>query len=276
MSNHERLDWVRGKRWALPAMIAALAIMAISVAWCLGGQRERPDPIWERIQRDGIIRVGMDASFPPFEVLDERGQFLGYDVDLANELAHRLGIREAAFINIHFDGLYDALLDGKCDIILSALPFDRYRTEDVIYSTPYFYAGQVMVVGIAGIDTIKQPDDLDGKAVAVEMGSEAHYIVRQLSLRQGLALEVRTMYTADEALDLARSGQADAAIADAVTVYSYMARHRDIWPVGEQLSDEPYVIAVPLAGRVLVDKINRALAAMAEDGYMDALLQGWF
>lgn len=266
----------RERRWHLLAVVALLAALVPLAAWGLGRGRGRTDPIWERIQRDGVIRVGMDASFPPFETLDAQGHFLGYDVDLANELARRLGIGHVTFVNIHFDGLYDALLDGKCDIILSALPFDRERTEDVAYTVPYFHAGQVMVVGMAGQASIRDVEDLAGETVAVEMGSEAHSIVRQLNVRRGLAIEVRTTYSAEEALDLARAGETRAAIADAVTVFAYTAAREDVWPVGEQLTDEPYVIAAPLEGKILLDRINRALADMAEDGYRDSLLQSWF
>ena len=268
-----RLRRASRARRALYAAIALALLSALILALGLGARRERADPIWERIQHSGVIRVGMEASFPPFEVVDGEGHFYGYDVDLARELAQRLGIPQVAFVNIHFDGLYDALQDGKIDVIISALPFERERTRDVRYSVPYFHAGQVLTAP-ANADGIQGLADLAGKRVAVEMGSQAHYTLRQIVARQGLDVEVLTTYTAQEALDWVLEGRAEAALADAVTVYAYP--HQDLMPVGPQLTDEPYVIAVPLEGRILVDKINRALADMAEDGFQDALHAEWF
>lgn len=260
------------RRWlAVGGVVLAAALLWLGLGW--GG--ERRDEAWERIQRDGVIRVGMDASFPPFEVVTEAGEFVGYDVDLARELARHLGAPRVEFVNIHFDGLYDALLDAKCDIILSALPFDREMTEDVVYSTPYFHAGQVLLAAearpeVAGLES------LEGGALAVELGSEAHYLARQWAQRKGAALEIRTALTAQEALDLLGEGQVDAAIVDAVTALQALGARQGLRPVGEQLTDEPYVIAAPLGSDILLDRLNRALASLREAGLFETLEGRWF
>jgi len=270
-----RLCLFAHRRW-LWIGIAGLCLVAIGLAvWRLGWTGERRDRVWERIQRDGVIRVAMDASYPPFESVNEAGEFAGYDADLAWELARRLGIPHVALINIHFDGLYDALLDAKCDIILSALPYDSMLTQDVAYSAAYFQAGQMLVVR-AGEREIVGPGDLGGKRVAFELGSEAHYVGRQLMSRKGIALVQVTTYTAEEALDLLGSASADAAIVDAVTAYSYLGRHDDVRVTGAPLSDEPYVIAVPPDSPVLLDRINHALAGLREEGFLDQLRAKWF
>ena len=113
------------------------------------GVTTRPEPIegslFERILASGVLRVGMDASYPPFETENADGTCAGYDVDLARALAARWGVR-AEFVNVHLDGLYDALRAGKCDVIISAIPYDRTMTRDVLYSTAYLNAGLVLVV----------------------------------------------------------------------------------------------------------------------------------
>ncbi len=98
-----------------------------------------------------MIRVCTDPSWPPFEFIDERtGEIKGLDVDLASALAARLrpegpAIR-AQIVPVGFDSLYDALLAGRCDAVLSALPYEAERTEDVAYAISYFNAGLVIVV----------------------------------------------------------------------------------------------------------------------------------
>ena len=85
----------------------------------------------------------MDASFPPFEVVDGDGRFVGFDVDLATALAERWGVG-VRFVDVHFDGLYDALQADKFDLIISALPYDRTMTRDVAYSVSYYDAGELL------------------------------------------------------------------------------------------------------------------------------------
>ena len=265
-------------RWLCVGGAALLLLAAGLALWRWRWAAQRKDLVWERIQSSGVMRVGMDASFPPFEVVNERGKFSGHDVDLAWELARRLGVAEVAFVNISFDGLYDALLEGKCDLIISALPYDRDLTEDVAYSPAYFNAGQRMLVRKTEQQVVK-PSDLIAVAgrplkIAVELGSEAHYAARDLS-RRNASLELLTVYTVDEALALLREGKADAVVADAVTAYIYASQHDEVQLVEEPLTDEPYVIAMPLDSFRLIREVNQALAALSAEGRLERLREQW-
>src|SRR5690606_37665238 len=88
----------------------------------------------------GTWRVGLDPSFPPFEMLDANGQIIGFDVALAQELAALWGL-EVEFVSIGFDSLLDAVRTGQVDSVVSAYPYDPRLTRDVRFSTPYFEAG---------------------------------------------------------------------------------------------------------------------------------------
>ncbi|MBI3960292.1 MAG: transporter substrate-binding domain-containing protein [Chloroflexi bacterium] len=118
------------------------------------------DATWQRIQQTGIWRVGMDPSFPPFELLDGAGRPIGYDVGLAQAIAARWGV-QVQIVAIGFDGLTDALLAGKVDSVVSALPYDPRLTEDLSYSRSYFEAGVRLAVGEDS--TIRGVDALAGK-----------------------------------------------------------------------------------------------------------------
>ncbi len=281
--HHPLYDLLSGIRrkgltyWAFIGGIALLFLVAGLALWRWRWAYERKDAVWERIRSNGFIRVGMDASFPPFEVVNEAGEFAGYDVDLAWELTRRLGLPSVAFVNIHFDGLYDALLEGKCDIIISALPYNRDLTQDVAYSPSYFNAGQRLLV--RGENRIEEPGDLLAdktrpKKIAVEIGSEAHYAARELA-RKAAGAELLTVYTAVEALQLLQTGQADAVVVDAVTAYMYASRHGDVHVVSKPLTDEPYVIAMPLDSPHLMREISRALSVIAAEGYLERLRDKW-
>jgi polar amino acid transport system substrate-binding protein len=249
--------------------LAALLWRGGAALGILGGK----DVVLDRVQHTGQLRVGMDASYPPFEWVDEEGAFRGYDVDLATALAERLGAAPQ-FVNVHFDGLYDALLADKFDVIISALPYDRTMTRDLLYSQSYFDAGLVLLgqQGGTAIDTLEQ---LDGMTVAVELGSAGHQQARLMMRDRGLALTILTLRELDAVPLAVLSGEADVAICDRVTALQFLGRYQGLAIVGPMLTSDPYVIAAsPRAGQFLA-LVNEALAAWRADGALAALENRW-
>jgi ABC-type amino acid transport substrate-binding protein len=146
-----KLDPRRLPKWSL--LLGGLLLVGLVVAgiWLLiQVWPEGVDETWQRILDTGVLRVCTDPSWPPFEFIDERsGEIKGLDVDLASALAARIGptgtaIR-AEIVPIGFDSLYDALAASRCDAVLSALPYEAERTEDVAYALSYLNAGLVIV-----------------------------------------------------------------------------------------------------------------------------------
>ncbi|MFZ1269138.1 MAG: ABC transporter substrate-binding protein, partial [Anaerolineae bacterium] len=158
--------------------------------------RPDEDRSMQRIRDLGVLRVGVDPSFPPFESLDASGQIVGFDADLAAGLARRWGVR-VQFESIGFDGLLDAIWAGRVDAIISALPLEPRYTKDIAYSQPYFEAGLRLVTITA--TPIAATTDLAGRKLAVELGSDADAEARRLRQRiPGLTLV--TFATPAEAL----------------------------------------------------------------------------
>jgi len=232
------------------------------------------DSTWQRVQRAGTLRVGMDATYPPFDTLDGNGQFAGYDVDLANELARRWGVR-AEFVNVSFDGLYDALRADKCDVLLSALPYDETMTEDVLYSPSYFNAGLLLVVR-TGERRIASTNDLGGLQVGVEMGAAAHLEARRLQEQARIPLEVVTYSTPREALQALHDGGVDAAIVDSVNAYAFARDPGGVQYLTKFLTDEQYVIAMRPTSGYLWKRIADEFARMKKDGFLETLQERWF
>jgi len=263
------------ERWlAVGALVVAILLLG---GWWLLRQAlpPTPDPTWERIQESGKLLVCTDPSWPPFEFIDERtGRAAGFDVDLARLLAERLvpGV-EAQIVTVGFDGLYDALLAGRCDIILSALPYEPLRTEDVAYSVAYFNAGLVLVMrqGTTGVENLA---DLSGRTVGVEWGFVPPGDSWQRFSFEGLGL--RRYDTAEDALRALQAGEIEVAIVDRITALAYLRDCRGLQIVGQPITDINYVIPLRPDSYRLLEEINNALLEMRGDGTLERLQERWF
>ncbi|MGQ9502675.1 MAG: substrate-binding periplasmic protein [Anaerolineae bacterium] len=235
------------------------------------------DGALERIHIRGVLRVGVDASFPPFAWLDVNGMPTGYEVELAEYIAAYMGVR-AQMVNLSFDSLYDTLQAGRVDMIISELTYDERRTREVIYSRPYFDGGQLLVVSLQTKDNVLETDDinqlLNGRRVAVEWGSMGDMKVRQL---QGDIVRYSTLTypSAQEALVALASGKVDAAIVDAVSAYQFIAAHPNKMRIVCYLTHEPYVIATSARSRRFATAINTALTTLKDTGILDYLHKRW-
>jgi len=277
-------EWALARRrWLwIGAGLLVLILGVAAIAVRSGNPRDRT---WERIRSEGVIRIGLDASFPPFEAMDpQTGAIAGFDVDLAAALGNELGGIQPQFLNVGFDGLYDSLLAGRFDAIISALPVDFMWTEDVHYSPAYFEAGLVLVTRrelagqLAAQDNlagqIGGAEDLAGHSVAIEWGSEADAVGRQLARRlSGMTLQ--SLPTPADALAAVAGGAADAALVDAVSAYQALHGHPDLAIVGPPLTQASYAVAMRKTSPVLARNVDLALARLKSAGTLDALLRKW-
>lgn len=264
--------------WLWAALVAAFVPAAALLAWAGGPEQitrlfVRHDGTWAAMQARGTWRVGLDPSFPPFEMLDEAGNPVGYDVDLARRIAQTWGL-EVEIVALGFDSLLDAVQAGKIDSIVSALPYDPRATREIAYSSPYFEAGVRLAVragspisGVAG---------LDGAAVAVEWGSMSDMVGRRLQ-REGSALELVPYASADEAAAaLADDPAIDALLADNVTLRQTQGQGAAIDAAGPALESNAYVIASAREATTLHENIEQALATLRADGVLVELEDRWF
>jgi polar amino acid transport system substrate-binding protein len=258
------------QRWRL-LLLAAGLLLAGTVAVVL--TRGAQDRSLETIRSLGVLRIGLDPSFPPFESTEANGQVVGYDVDLAQALAAQWGV-QVQIEPIGFDGLLDAIWAGRVDLVISALPLDPRFTRDLAYSQPYFDGGLFLVTR-ASDTTIQQADDLANRQLAVEWGSDADAQGRQRRTRLP-GLELVSFQTPAEALDAVMTDRADAALVDGVTARQFVMQNRAARIVEPPLVSAPYVIAMPIKARTLQQAVDEALQDMRQDGTLQLLEERWF
>ncbi|MDE0143406.1 MAG: ABC transporter substrate-binding protein [Caldilineaceae bacterium] len=260
------------KRRPLLWLVGCIAALALAGWLILRTGGPAVDGTWLRMQERGSWRVGMDPSFPPFETLDAEGAPVGYDVDLAREIAAEWGL-EAEIVAIGYDSLLDALLVDRVDAVISAFPYNARMTKDVHYSPPYFEAGVRLVVGAGA--AYEEVGDLEGGTVAVEWGSRGDAIARRLQ-REGAGFTRLPFESSEKAIEALVSGASNALLIDGVTLRLAQGEGKRIRAVGAVLDEDPYVIAVSIEAPKLQSALLQALAALEEEGRLELLEERWF
>lgn len=259
---------------------AVLGVVALSILLLpdLIGLFKRPvDEAWGRVAQSGVIRFAINPTYMPFDGLGSRGDFFGIDVDIASDIARRLGKR-AEFVIAGYDSLYDVLRVGQADATISALPIDPGKLGLWAYSDPYFEAGQVMIAKPArsGQDTSRKNalnQTWQVSSIAVEYGSDADAAARYLARRRA-GVEIKYTPSAADALKAVDNGWVDAAIVDGVSARQLLPKYPALQIV-EQVTSDPYAIAVWGESTQLLAAINAGLAEMKQDGTLQRIVEEW-
>ena len=223
----------------------------------------------EKVRRTGELRIGTDATYPPFETV-EGDRFSGFDIDIANAVARELGVR-AVYRNASFDGIFPALQNGTFDLVISAVTITPERTAAMLFSDPYYDAGQLIVTR-ADAQGITTPDDLRDKRVGVQINTTG-----QFELEKRAGIETVKYNSIDLALLDLRNGRTDAVVGDAPTL-RYMIRQsfRDLRTVGRPFTDEKYGMAMARGSTDLQQAVNGALRTIRESGEYARIYEKWF
>ena len=255
-------------------LLAAFLLLALLgfVAMNLWAQNKADDSL-QRVRDAGVLRVGLEATFPPFETTDGLGNLGGFDVDLANALAQGLGVR-AQFDNLSYDTLYDALAARRVDVLISMIIPEPERTMDVSYSSPYYDAGLLLVVRQDQTE-ITAPKDLGGHRVAVEAGSVGEEEARRLATALA-GMTILTFSEPGQALAALGAGEAAAAISDPASLAEFRRAGGKVAALGERLASEPYAVATRQRDRALTQEIQALIERLRATGELDRMAGKWF
>ncbi len=218
----------------------------------------------------GKIRVATDATYPPFETVNEKTKQLeGFDIDLMNAIAQKAGF-QVEYVNLNFDPLLAGMAQCQYDLAISAITITEERKKSFLFSDPYINAGQIVAVKKENND-IKSKDDLKGKKVGVQISTTGEIEAKKIA-----GATVKTYDTVDLAfLDLV-NGQIDAVVTDDPTTRAFVAKSPDkMKTVGQPFTEENYGIAICNKKPDLQKKVNEALAALKADGTIAKLDEKW-
>jgi His/Glu/Gln/Arg/opine family amino acid ABC transporter permease subunit len=256
---------------ALGWLLLGLLLPGLAAADEPGGEPTTPGGALARIQSAGVLRVAIDATYPPMEYL-EGGQPVGFDVDLARELARRLGVT-AEFIVMDWDGILAGLTSGRYDIILSSMNITPARQQQVDF-VEYARMSQVFVTTQGR--HIRTEQELAGQRVAVQTNTTSQRWVEQLQQRGVAVREVRPFPGATECFAAVKSGQADVIVIDEPVGRFFSRRDASFVITGQALEPEPIGIAINKQDKDLSAAISRAFEDIRRSGELKRLSELWF
>jgi len=223
---------------------------------------------------DAALIVGTEPTFPPFEMTDDSGQIIGFDIDLIKAVAQAEGLK-VEVQNLGFDGLIPALMSGHIDIIASGMTITDERRKQVDFSDPYVNSGLAIAIS-SDNKTIKSVDDLKSKKVAVQLGSTGSQKAEEMKA-SGMLAEVVTFNTVDLAIMELLNGGVAAVINDIPATKAYMTQQPGkIVMLPKPLSSESYGFALRQKRPELLKKINEGLEKVKADGTYDKLAAKYF
>ncbi|MCX6046239.1 MAG: transporter substrate-binding domain-containing protein, partial [Chloroflexi bacterium] len=229
-----------------------------------------------KILSRGKLRVGIRQDAKPFGFIDSNGQTVGFDIDLARELARRwLGSADALeLVKVSPADRIPRLAAGEVDLLIAAMSNQRERDALIDFSQTYYMDGQSLLVrDDAGIRTF---DDLQGKTVAVLQDASIIGTLQNEANRQKLTLTTQGFPDYATALDALKTGNVDALAADSVTLSQIAQNSPGLEIVEGRLTREPYNIGVPQGDSDLRNMVNFTLQDIKIDGTYDKLYQRWF
>ena len=240
--------------------IYLLAIIGLVLVGLLSGCAQGSDK----------VLVATDATWPPFESINEQTKKIeGFDIDLLNAIADRAGL-EIEYVNVGFDPLLAGIAQCQYDVAISAMTITEERSEKMLFSDPYFEAGQVVTVKTDNSD-ISGIDALIGKTVGAQIGTTGSIIVGDIG-----GATLKTYDDIGLAYQDLMNGQIDAVVADNPMALGYVNKNPGkLKTAGKVFTKEFYGIAICMGNTELQSQINAGLKAVQDEGLIEELIQKW-
>lgn len=221
----------------------------------------------------GTLIVGFDQDFPPMGFVGDDGEYTGFDLELAQEVAKRLGLEYKAQ-PIAWDSKDMELESGNIDCIWNGFTMTG-REDDYTWTEPYMANQQVFVV--ANDSDINSQEDLAGKIVEVQADSSAEAALKEAPELTATFKELLTTADYNTAFMDLEQGAVDAIAMDVIVAgYQIQQRNADFKILDDSLSEEEYGVGFKKGNTELRDKVQSTLEEMAEDGTLQEVSEKWF
>jgi polar amino acid transport system substrate-binding protein len=257
-------------------ILSLLLLSAVAVFMVSGcGKKAADDKAFEQIKEKGVMVVGLDDAFPPMGYRSkDKNEIVGFDIDLANEAAKRLGIK-AEFKPVAWDGIIFSLNKGDIDVVWNGMTITKEREEKILFSKPYMNNRQIIMVNKDS--NIKTIADLKGKTVGLQLGSSSE---KALNTRPEIVKELKELKKYENntlALMDLESKRTDAVVIDEIVGRWSMAQKPGFFVVLEEdLGKELYGVGIRKTDGSLKEALDKVLDEIKNDEAGDKISRKWF
>jgi polar amino acid transport system substrate-binding protein len=260
---------------------ASALLVGLTLAAC-GKQEAPPAPAADAASAAApapapakVYTVGTDAAYAPFEFQNEKGEIVGFSVDLLTAVADKGGF-QIKFVNTPWEGIFNALGQGDRDLLISSITITDERKQTMDFSEPYFDA--IQLIAVKDNSKVAKFDDLKKLKVGVQTGTTGDEVVTKLQGKT--STQIKRFESTPLALKELEAGGVDAVVADNGVVIHYVANNTGakFKTVADTKSFAPeqYGIAVKKGNAELLEKINKGVAAVKADGTYAAIYKKTF
>jgi len=226
----------------------------------------------DAIDKD-VLKVGTESTYPPFEFRDKNNNLVGFDIDLMEAIAKRIG-KKIEWVDMPFDSLIPALLAGKIDIIAAGMSATKERAQKVAFSIPYYISLSSFIVR-ADDNSIKTLDDLKGKTIAVQLGTVQDTFCSAIP-----EVKMKRFQKFDDCVREVVLGRADATLMDKVVAIEY-CESKDFKgkikiAFDQVITEAGKALALRKEDTKLLEAINKAIEDMEKSGELQAMIDKWF
>jgi polar amino acid transport system substrate-binding protein len=248
--------------------------LSVVVLFFMGSVTFAQESIIEKIQKQGVIRVGM-STFVPWAMKDKQGNLVGFEIDVAKKLAQDMGV-EIEFIPTAWSGIIPALLTGKFDVIIGGMGITPERNLKVNFTVPYDYSGMSMVAhktrakGFTSLADFNQKD----VGIAVRMGTTAEQAARKYMPDATLKL----FENESQALQELGLGRVHAVVSSAPMPVFHALKYPDklFVPIKENFTREPIGFALKKGDHDALNYFNNWILNMHAQGFLKEKKAYWF
>lgn len=226
------------------------------------------------VKKKGVLVLGTDPQFAPFEFKGADGQIQGFDIDIAREVARDLGVK-LQIQSVGFGALMPgAVTSRRVDMAMSGITITADRAKIVSFSNPYFRSAQVFITRAGNPKKVAWPaTTMKGRTVGVQANTTGQYVADDTLKKIGATIRVYDDFASG--LADVRAGRIDALVGDAPTVDDLNRRlPGQFAQAGKPLAEEDYGMAF-FRGSDLVAAANRTLARLRSSGEYQKLLNKW-
>lgn len=257
------------KKWTA---FVLMAVMLLGLLCGCAAQDESGEDLLARIQAKGTIMVAMEGTWSPWTYHDETDALVGYDVEVAQKIAEKLGVT-VNFVEGEWDGLLAGLDDGRYDIMVNGVGVTESRSKKYDFSTPYAYNRTAVIVR-GDYDEITSMQDLNGKTTANTISST------YATQAESFGATVTGVDDLNQTMELLLQNRIDATLNAEVVFTDYLKAHPDANIKIATFSDEVEQVAIPVRkgedSASLLAAINDVLAQLDADGTLKALSEKYF